>query len=194
MNAPDLIFDEERHAYWLGGARLPSVTEILAPLSDFSGIAPAVLEAKRDLGHRVHLACQLDDEDDLDEASVEEDVGPYLDAWRRFLVESGAQVLHNEQRVYSRVMQYAGTLDNVLQLNGAKWLVDKKTSLHTPIAAGPQTAAYLYALNDPTVTHRAAIRLRPDGTYRFDPLTGADDFTVFVSCLSIHRFKQQHKQ
>jgi hypothetical protein len=192
MDARALTFDEPTHTYRFGGALVPGVTTILRPLSNFDGIPVEVLERKRDLGQRVHYACQLSDEDDLEESSVELDVEPYLVAWRKFLAESGALVLHNEQQVYEPTLRYAGTLDNVLGLNGAKWLVDKKTSIATPISAGPQTAAYLRALNDPSVTRRAAVRLRADGTYRFDPLSGADDWSAFLSCLTLHRFKESH--
>lgn len=187
-----LTFDDATHTYRVGSALVPSVTQILKPLTDLSGIPPDVLERKRDLGSRVHLACQLDDEDDLDEASVEDDVAPYLEAWRRFLLESGAIVLENERKVYEPTMRYAGTLDNVLGYDGSKWVVDKKTSIATPLATGPQTAAYLRALGDPSVTRRAAIRLQPDGKYRFDPLTGADDWAAFFACLTLQRFKESH--
>lgn len=187
-----LTFSAKEHVYRLAGVVVPSVTQILKPLSDFSGIAPDVLERKRELGSRVHLACQLDDEGDLDEASVDDEVRPYLDAWRQFLRESGALVIENERRVFEPHMRYAGTLDNVLLLDGARWVVDKKTSIATPMSAGPQTAAYLRALGDTTVIRRAAIRLRPDGTYRFDALTGADDWSCFMACLTIARFKEAH--
>lgn len=195
MGARDepLTFNAAAHEYRFMGAVVPGVTSILQPLVDFSRVPRDVLEAKRDLGQRVHLACQLEDEDDLDETSVEEDVAPYLEGWRRFLRESGAQVLANEKRVFEPMLQYAGTLDNVLLLDGKKWLCDKKTSIATPIAAGPQTAAYLRALGDKTVTHRAAVRLRADGTYRFDPLDGADDWSAFLSCLTLMRFKEKHQ-
>jgi len=190
MGARDLTFDEATHTYRVRGARVPSVTQILAPLFSFEGIPPAVLDAKRDLGQRVHFACQLDDENDLDEASIEHDVAPYLNGWRRFLRETGAVVVHNEQRVAEPTLMYAGTLDNVLLLNGAKWLVDKKTSFALPMAVGPQTAAYMRALGDPTVTHRGALRLRPDGSFRFDPLTGVNDWAAFMACLTLLRFKE----
>jgi len=194
MGARDLTFDEVSHTYRLGGARVPSVTQILAPLSSFEGIPPHVLDAKRDLGQRVHFACQLDDEHDLDESSVEPDVEPYLAGWRRFLRESGAVVVHNEQQVADPVLRFAGTLDNVLEVPTytGRWLVDKKTCFSLPMAVGPQTAAYMRAFADPTVTRRAALRLRPDGTYRFDPLTGADDWSAFMACLCLHRFKESH--
>lgn len=194
MGARDLTFDEASHTYRVRGALVPGVTQILRPLSSFEGIPPHVLEAKADLGRRVHFACQLDDENDLDESSVELDVEPYLVGWRKFLRETGAVVLHNEQQVVESTFMYAGTLDNVLLLNGAKWLVDKKTCFALPMAVGPQTAAYLRALGDLTVTHRGALRLRPDGTYRLDPLTRADDWAVFMSCLTLHRFKESHRE
>jgi hypothetical protein len=188
-----LQFDEALHTYTLGNRRLPSVTQVLQPLADFSMVPKAVLDAKRDLGQRVHLACQLDDEDDLDEASVEVDVRPYLSAWRRFLVESGAEVLNNEQRVCDPNVGYAGTLDNVLLMQGAKWVVDKKTCIAVPLAVGPQTAAYMQALHDPSVTRRAAVRLRPDGSYRFDQLTAPDDWSAFLACLCLQRFKEKNQ-
>jgi hypothetical protein len=194
MGARDILtFDEATHTYRLLGGVVPGVTQILRPLNNFAGIPPAVLEAKADLGRRVHFACQLDDEDDLDESSVEEDVAPYLAGWRAFLRDTGAVVLANEQRVAEPLFMYAGTLDNVLLLNGKKVLTDKKTSFTLPMAVGPQTAAYQRALGDASVTHRAALRLRADGTYRFDPLTGADDWAVFMACLTLHRFKESHQ-
>ena len=194
MSARDLLtFDEQRHEYRMLGSVVPSVTQILRPLSDFSGVSRAVLDAKRDLGQRVHLACQLADEDDLDEASVEPDVAPYLQGWRQFRRDTGALVLLNEGKVADPLLLYAGTLDRVVEINGERWLIDLKTCISTPLAVGPQTAAYLRALGDSSVTHRGALRLRPDGTYRLDALTGADDWACFVACLTLHRFKESHQ-
>lgn len=190
-----LQFDERTHTYRLAGVRLPSVTQILQPLVDLSRIPRDVLEAKRDLGQRVHLACQLDDEHDLLESSVEEDVRPRLEAWRRFLRETGAEVLANEQLVYHPVMLYAGKLDNVLRIGRDEWLIDKKTAIATPISTGPQTAAYSQASQSPGLPplHRGALLLHDDGRYQLDPLTGADDWSCFVACLTLHRFKETHQ-
>jgi hypothetical protein len=189
MGARDpLTFDEATHTYRLLGLVVPSVTQVLKPLSNFEGVPTHVLEAKRDLGNRVHAACQFSDEGDLDEASIESDVQPYLDAWNRFKRETGATVLLNEQRVAEPMLQYAGTLDRVVLLHEEKWLIDLKTCISCPIAVGPQTAAYLRALGDTSVTHRGALRLRPDGTYRLDSLTGANDWACFMGCLALHNF------
>lgn len=191
MATQDLLtFDEAAHAYRFNGKLVPGVTEILRPLTNFEGIPADVLARKADLGRRVHAACQFLDEGDLDEASVEDDVAPYVDGYRKFLLDTGAAVLANERRVFDAGLVYAGTLDRVLQVNGAKWLVDLKTSIARPLSVGPQTAAYLRALADPSVTRRAALRLKPDGAYKFDALTGANDWSVFMACLTLRRFKE----
>lgn len=192
MLQPALTFDEPTHTYRVGGSLVPGVTQVLAPLARLAGIPDDVLEAKRRLGSQVHLACQLDDEDDLVEDSVPEAARGYLQAYRLFRRETGVVVVRNECRVYEPVLGYAGQLDRVLRIGAVQWLVDLKTSIATPLSAGPQTAAYLRALNDPAVTHRAALRLRADGTYRFDPLSGTDDASVFVACLTLHRFQEKH--
>jgi hypothetical protein len=193
MGADDILrFEEASHTYSLGGHKVPSVTQVLAPLSNFDGIPRDVLAAKAKLGTDVHFACQLHDEDDLDEASVDDAVAPYLVAYRRFLAESKAKLVLNEVRVFDSVYRYAGTLDRVFYLSGHLTLVDLKTCIVTPHSVGPQTAAYLHALRRPDVTRRAALRLRPDGTYRLDLLADANDWATFLSCLTIHRHLEKH--
>lgn len=194
MGAPELLtFDAATHTYRFMGDVVPGVTSILQPLVDFSGVPKHVLDAKRDLGKRVHEACHYFDEDDLDEESVEADVEPYLKAWQRFIRESGARVVVAEQPVFEPMQMYAGTLDAVIEYRGERYIIDRKTSVATPISTGPQTAAYQRALGDTSITRRAAVRLRADGTYRFDPLNGADDWSCFAGCLALHRFKEKHR-
>jgi hypothetical protein len=194
MGARDdlLTFDEQRHEYRFMGAVVPGVTHLLRPLVDFSRVPPAVLAAKADLGRRVHTACHFHAEDDLDPDSVEADVAPYLEAYKRFLAESGAVIQQVESRVFEPLLGYAGTLDLVLLLNGHRWVVDLKTSIVTPGSVGPQTAAYMRALGDTSITRRAALRLRPDGSYRLDSLTDPNDMPTFMACLAIHRHLEKH--
>lgn len=187
-----ITFDAATHSYWLDGHRLPSVTQILAPLNNFAGIPPEVLAAKAELGTAVHVATELDDANDLIEESVHDRVRPYLEAWRAFKRDSGAQVLASEQQVYHPLHRYCGTLDRVLLIDGAKHLADIKTSAALPASVGPQTAAYQLALEDASVIRRSAIQLRDDGTYRVHSLNDPNDKAVFLACLSIHRFKEKN--
>lgn len=179
-----LEFREADHTYWLGGRRMPSVTEIIKPLTDvlYAGINPSVLEAKADLGRRVHLACQLHDEGDLDEASVTDDVMPYLAAWRRYLAESGARVLHNERQMHHPALGYAGTVDRVLVTGadderGRRVLgADIKTTSQVMPSVWPQLAGYVDLLlaDGLVVDGSSAIQLRDDGTYRVHSMPAAD--------------------
>lgn len=191
-----IAFDEATHTYRVRGQIVPGVTSILQPLVDFSGIPPAVLAAKADLGTRVHLACELDDQDDLDEASVEGDVAPYLAAYRRFRAEVRPEILLNERRVYHKTWHYCGTADRAMRIQGLNWMVDLKTCFTTPMSAGPQTAAYARAVEHMKlldIHKRGALRLRPDGTYRLDELNHSNDWSCFLACLTLRSFMENHR-
>lgn len=195
-----LELDPARHEYRFRGQVVPGVTEVLADLADFSRVDPDVLARKADLGRRVHLAVQLDHENDLDESSIEPDVAPYLAAWRRFCVEHVVEVLAGERMVYHPALGFAGTLDLILRVDGGPpTCVDIKTPVRLPRAVGPQTAAYAAAYNaaaptEPPVLHRAALQLGADGRFRFIPLQDPNDLTVFVACLTRLRFLRANPQ
>ena len=197
MSLAALTFNEAAHVYRHAGQVVPSVTQILAPLANFEGIPADVLERKRRLGQAVHLACQFDDEGDLDEASITDDVRGYLEAYRRFRRETGARVVANERRVYHATLGYAGTLDRVLEIRARHWLTDLKTCIATPLAVGPQTAAYELAGGFdpafPRIHYRAALRLAPDGRYQLDTLTSAHDWPAFLACLTLRNFREAHQ-
>lgn len=186
-----LAFDTVAHAYTWDGHPVPGVTTILLPLMDFSRIDPEVLAAKAALGTAVHVATELSDADDLVEDSVHDSVRPYLDAWRKFRSDTGAEILSAEQQVFHPLHRYAGTLDRVLKLDGLKYLTDIKSSAEIPASAGPQTAAYLSALGDASVIRRAVVQLKPDGAYRFHKLEDPNDMAVFISCLTIYRHREK---
>jgi len=189
----DITFDAPTHVYRLNGARVPSVTQLLRPLIDLSGIPRDVLEAKRDLGQRIHAACHYLSENDLDPSSVEADVEPYLDGFARFLRETRARIVANEQIVYSAQWGYAGQLDLIVEIERTRWLLDIKSCVAVPMSAGPQTAGYHRALGDPAVTRRGALRLTPDGRYVLEPLDDPNDWACFLAALTLHRFKESHK-
>ena len=76
-----LTFDPEKHEYRINGVLVPSVSQILAPLYDFSKIPRDVLERKRQIGTAIHKAIELDLLGDLDVALGQlGDVDQALDA------------------------------------------------------------------------------------------------------------------
>jgi hypothetical protein len=188
-----LNFDEASHTYTVGGLVVPSVTQLLAPLRDFSMVPPKILEAKRALGVAVHLATELDDEGTLDERSVHPRVRPFLDAYRRWRTEMKVTVLSSEQRVWHPTLRYAGTFDCKVQIAGQKWVVDKKTALTEHPSWALQTSAYREPLPDKAELQCASLLLHPDGTYGWRPYDAPKhrgDFGIFCTYISQHHWKK----
>lgn len=193
---PAFHFDEAAHAYTLDGVPVPSVTQLLAPVKpDFSMVPPDVLERKRQLGTAVHLACELDDSDELDECAAV--VLPYVEAWRKFKADTGAEVLMNEQRLFSQRLRFAGTLDRVVRVrSGDVYLIDLKTSISMPASYGVQLAGYQLLLDDSALTTkltRKGLRLNDDGTYKLVPFNNPNDLPAFMACLALHNWKESTK-
>src|SRR5450755_787122 len=94
-------FDAEAHEYRLAGLVLPSVTQIIAPLTDYSGIPADVMEFARARGQAVHLACELDDKKDLDESTLDPQLLGYVTAWRAFARDFKPRWGTIEEPIYS---------------------------------------------------------------------------------------------
>ena len=193
-----LTFDAERHEYRVDGVLLPSVTQVLKPLQDFSMIAPAVLEHARQRGIAVHIAVQLDICNDLVEESVAPELAGYLQAWRAFRHDSGiheADFGDPEKPLYHPLYGFAGTPDVPFFFKKRWAVLDVKTADALSPVWGLQTAAYLELINANTpkghhkVVDRYSLRLRENGTYRLEQHTDKNDWQVFLSCLTIHQWK-----
>lgn len=190
-----ISFDEATHTYRdSAGLVIPSVTTILKPLYDFSRIDKEVLEAKAKLGTWVHKASELIDTFSLDWSSVPEACMKYLQAYEKWLDEMCPIITHSETLVFSAQYRYAGTFDRVAIVNGKRYLIDIKTTAVISKAVGVQLAAYQKALLEYKgieVQGRAALQLKPDGTYRFVPFDKPSDFAVFVACKTLWNFEQE---
>lgn len=193
-----LTFESATHTYRYEGVVVPSVTQIIAPLNDFSRVAPDVLEAARSFGTAVHRATELSDAGTLDPTSISTAVAPRLTAWRNFLQEYTVTTLASEVRVYHPAFRYGGTLDRYALVDGEPFILDIKTGGACP-SYGPQLAAYTEAwksghLSQP-IPRRACVYLMEDTRYKFIECPYPEfrqDFSVFLSCLTIYNFRQKH--
>jgi hypothetical protein len=178
-----LHFDEGNHKYTVDGVVVPSVTQLLRPISpDFERIPADVLERKRALGSAVHLACELDDTGELDDVSTHPEVFGYVLAWRKFKSDTGAEVLMNEQRLYHRTLRFAGTLDRLVQV---------RISMHN--SYGVQLAGYQLLIDDDTSIPttklaRKGLQLKADGAYKLVPYDNHNDEACFRALLAIHNW------
>lgn len=195
-----LTFDELTHTYRFKGEVVPSVTKIIEPLSDFSGIPQEVLNAKAFLGQVVHKACELVDQGTLPDSWDAGSALPYVDAYRKFLTECKPKWDGIEERVFHPSYKYAGTLDRRGKIGADYAYADIKCSSVVDPAAGVQTAAYMEAkmmelrlLGEPqSGVDRCVIHLKPDGTYRLEWFKDPRDWPTFLSCLTIFNWRKKH--
>lgn len=199
-----LEFDARAHEYRLDGRRIPGVSAVLETLgfNDFEHVEPAVLEAKRDLGTRVHAASAYYDRKTLDWSTVSDDVAQYLAGWIRFRDEYEGEIVAIERRLYDRALDTAGTLDRVfaVKVGGRSAfthgvLVDIKIGV--PVLKHKlQTAAYTALWNGtlyPKVTKRATCHLTAKGTYTLkwhDDLAG--DLKAFAAARQLYEWRNKH--
>lgn len=186
-----LTFDEASHTYHFGGQVVPGVTSILSPLTDFSRVPPAVLEAAANFGKAVHRACELDDLNELDEDALDPALAPYLHAWRKFSAEHDVQWDKIEQPVYHATLRYAGTPDRLGLVKGSRAVVDIKSTAQLYPAVGPQLSAYANAEKEP-YAERLAVQLKADGTYVAKAYKDPTDWPVFASLLTLRTWCKQH--
>lgn len=186
-----LTFEPDAHRYRLHGVELPSVTQVLSPYSGLEFVDPVVLRAAADFGNHVHAAVHLHNEERLDWSALDPALMPYVQAWQRFLDDTGAVVLRSEQRVVSARFGYAGTLDTLLAWGPRDVLTDVKSTSGVPRTVGPQTAAYAEAWREMTgrrVRDRYCVHLKPDARYALHKLDNPRDWSVFQAALTIHQW------
>ena len=191
-------FDPERHIYTLNGRELLGVTSVLTEerYVDYSHI-PLFY---RERGSAVHKACELDGLGRLDEASVADDVRPFLEGWRRFVREVEWISEGIEVPVLNEMFGYAGTLD--LLGTCAKWpgqlaLLDIKTGLPAWVAR-LQTAAYERAAQAcidglPPYMHRGVVRVKGDGTYVCQWFDDPEDWSMWLNALGSVQIRRRFR-
>lgn len=188
-----LDFDEAGHVYRVDGRVIPSVTQILEPLYDWSGIPRPILQAAAERGAAVHKACELYDLELLDESSLDDEVAAYLEGWKRFREDTGFIPERVEARVYSARWGYAGTVDRTGRLKRKHILLDIKSGQVSPVT-GPQTAAYAEALTEMSgdkFVARYGLYLRPND-YRLVPYDTPTDWLVFQSALNLATWRKNN--
>ena len=194
-----LTFEPIAHRYQFGGVTVPSVTQVLRSLYDFSMVTQEVLERKRQIGVATHAAIALDIANDLDESSVAPEVAGYLKGWRAFRADCSlheADFGEIERPLYHPTYRFAGTPDMALCLDKCWSVLDVKTAADLHPAVALQLAAYLELLNANTpagehkLKRRYALRLRENGTYRLDEMKDKNDLNTFLAFLMTNRWRE----
>lgn len=157
----DLTFDELTHTYFIGDERIPSVSEIMRPLTKpvMDSVPPWRLDKARDRGLRVHQAIS----DYILFDIIDEEYRKWIETFRLFLHENELQVVYSEFMLTDG--EYAGTID--LLLKDAKnrlILVDMKATYAIPKSINTQLGAYslLLSYNGYEVYKSACLHLKEE--------------------------------
>ena len=164
----EFTFKSEDHTYWLGDKQLPSVTQIISPLVDYSKAHPGKLAHKKDLGTAFHEAIKLYLNQDLDEESLDEQlVIPMrqLKEWwedDEFKGLLSPTIIAIEQPFYNEKLKYAGTPDLVTE----DCIYDFKLRKYNPIADPLQLAGYAGLISDFPPKRKVVVEFSLDAGYR----------------------------
>ena len=185
-----LEFNPMGHVYTYDGKVVPSVTTILDILSDWQYVDREMLERAAEFGTHVHLACAMAVRETLDWDDLDPALEPFLRGFQKFLRDGKAIVLESESPVYHAGLQYAGTLDLVVEMNGSQAVVDIKTGVAPPKTVGAQCSAYAMArFGDAGKRMKRYCLCLTHGGYKLTPLKDPNDWNIFVSARNLHRFK-----
>lgn len=197
-----LTFDEATHTYTYGGVVVPSVTQVLKPLTNYGMIPSDKLEVARQKGVAVHKMVELHANGDLDVETLPDWMRPVLVQWERFVADTGFVMIVSEHRVYHPNYGYAGTLDLFGTMEKAREaaFIDVKRSFFASSIIGLQLAGYheAYCAQEKVGKNaknaaRYALRLNENGPYRLEPFTDKKDFGDFVTALAFHKLKERHQ-
>lgn len=202
MPSNALQFDPATHRYTHAGRELVSVTTVLK----LAGLVHTdwYTDTGRMRGTLVHQALEFDDLGELDGATLDALLVPYVQAWRRFRAESGFLVVEVdgvpgvEVRLAHASRGFAGTLDRVGVLNGRLTIVDIKSGAPQPWIA-LQLAGYAELLRaggnflDPVARiQRVGVFVTADGGYKVQTYTDRDDFDVFDAALAVAQWRRRN--
>lgn len=194
------IFDKEHHEYSVDGVMWPSPTQLL---KEFSIVDDRWFrEEHRERGHAVHAMTHYYDDGDLNLATLDPGLLPYLEAWRKFIVDTNYKPLlpMRELPMISQLHHFGCTPDSVANIfDGELAVVEIKSGAINEYAVRLQTAAQALAVSEmlpieKEVSLKVCVQLQKNGLYSMLhwPVNtiDADDFLAFVR---VHWLKRRIK-
>ena len=148
-------YNDTIHEYTLGGIHVPSVSELLKPVTGEFECAPMYAER----GTAVHTLTELWDTGLYMPELADDQLMPYMMAYEDFHDQHDVEVIQLEQIVFNRELMYAGRLDRLWRIDGAEHLTDIKTGGKYKQHIF-QICAYLMASEEPP-THLSNLYLNP---------------------------------
>lgn len=187
---PKFEFIEDVHTYLLDSRPIPSVTQILASVF---GNQFWYDDWYANRGTALHLAIQYLNRGTLDINSVDPEIMGRLNAYERFLKETGLKIIDSEKSLYSTKYRYAGTIDLIMSGHNNQYIIgDIKSSVEPK--ADLQVAGYSLLYTEKPIKKLCSIELKSNGSYA---MRWVDNIKLaqrtFLACLTVYNFKIKNK-
>ncbi len=172
----------------------PRVTHILNAVGlgpDLSMVPADVLTAAMARGTAVHQAIEALAYGYFEGCDPE--IAGYVDAYKKFVAESGAEHIASEFEVVHPAWRYVGHPDGLYWIGKNRTLVDFKSGVTDGVEY--QLAAYVEAWNHehPTepITAAACVELRENGTYRFREIEIEAAKPVWLAAVTVFHARER---
>jgi len=191
--APQVGFNEKRHQYTKDGLILPSVTQIMKPLtlSVYDGTPRQAMSDAADRGTKVHAA--ISDHVLYDILKYDDEMELYVRAFLDFENHFKPTWLASECRIHHKNLDYAGTIDLIGYVepdngNGVDVVDLKCTAQNHKILLDTQLGAYAEALksHDVKIRNCYGLQLLKTGKYRFTKQDPVNGFMLFLHCRGLY--------
>lgn len=194
-----LSFNPEGHIYFWNGKEVPSVSSILKTIGitrDYERVDPFY----RERGTYVHRAVEFHVKHTLDEESLDqENVLPYVQAFKKFESEEGYCVTETEVPLYSETYGFAGTLDHISKFKDRRFLrkgiCDIKVTEKSDKAADLQLCAYAVLFHEnfgQWPTFRMVLELHRDETAK--PIFYQTSPLIWKAVMELYTWKKTRRE
>ena len=192
-------YNDETHEYKYGGCKVPSVTQIIGILQNFSRINPDDLKVAQEWGTMVHSYLTVYDSGTLNLKTADPRMIPIIESWEKIkIARNWINPVLSEEKYYSKKYGFAGTMDRLFK-DGVKYtLIDFKTGGHD--FTNLQTAAYLNLVRENYAqlnrVDRMMIHFDVNGkaTSEVYPMSGyKKDFSDFLCVMRAYQLKNRRK-
>lgn len=195
----NLIFDPENHIYTLDGVAIPFYSAIAKAegLSDYFGVNSEVMEAARKFGDAGHLMLKLFVEDNLDEGTLDANLIPYLNGYKKFAGEHEIKNIPGwiECPTFSARWRYGIKPDWIGYVDGKVTVIEWKFTSAIMPSVAIQTAAQKVAFEEQTkmkVSQRWGLQLL-ENNFHVEPFRNTADEMVWFSALNIYTWRRKNK-
>jgi hypothetical protein len=197
---PELAFEENTHTYTVNGIEIPSVTTVMKQLNEdyYGGIDTGVLTKAAAKGTAVHNAIENFLKFGIDDIAAE--FNGYYRAFKSFMYDFKPEVIGSENRIYHKMLRYAGTSDLALIVKNKLLCVDAKTSSSiVKMLTRVQLEAYARAFSSHGIEFagKAVLHLKKNGQYSFDDRYEPKDteaWDVFCSMLTVRNYLENNRR